>query len=175
MDTLTPAERSRVMRAVKDRDTTPERVTRSVLHRLGYRFRLHRAELPGKPDIVLARHRQVIEVRGCFWHGHDCGRCRIPATRREYWIGKIERNRRRDQRTVRQLRRLGWSVLVIWECQTADEEALASRLARRMPPLRPGRAVSTRRPRPRRSSTRAAGSVRRANSPAKGNRRSAGR
>lgn len=129
-DTLTPIERSRVMRAVKSNDTTPELATRRILHRLGARYRLHAADLPGKPDIVLTRRRKIVEVRGCFWHGHHCGRCRIPATRRDYWLAKIGRNRQRDVRTVRKLRRLGWSVLVVWECQTTRTERLAERLRR---------------------------------------------
>lgn len=129
-DNISSAERSRVMRCVRSVDTRPERMVRSIVHRLGYRFRLHVRELPGTPDMVLARLRTVIEVRGCFWHGHACGRCRIPATRRGYWLDKIERNRRRDARTSRALRRAGWSVLVVWECETRQPQRLSARLAR---------------------------------------------
>jgi DNA mismatch endonuclease (patch repair protein) len=91
---------------------------------------LHVRALPGTPDLVLARLHTVIEVRGCFWHGHACGRCRIPATRRGYWLDKIERNRRRDARTSQALRRAGWSVLVVWECETRRPQRLSARLAR---------------------------------------------
>ncbi|MBX7072778.1 MAG: DNA mismatch endonuclease Vsr [Pirellulales bacterium] len=129
-DNITSAERSRVMRCVRSVDTRPERMVRSIVHRLGYRFRLHVRELPGTPDMVLARLRTVIEVRGCFWHGHACGQCRIPATRRGYWLDKIERNRRRNARTSRALRRAGWSVLVVWECETRQPQRLSARLAR---------------------------------------------
>lgn len=129
-DNISSAERSRVMRCVRSVDTRPEMMVRSMVHRLGYRFRLHVRALPGTPDLVLARLRTVIEVRGCFWHGHACGRCRIPATRRGYWLDKIERNRRRDARTSRALRRAGWSVLVVWECETRRPQRLSARLAR---------------------------------------------
>lgn len=118
-DTFTPAERSAIMRAVRSTDTSPELRVRRLVHRLGFRFRLHVADLPGKPDLVLPRHRKIINVHGCFWHMHECGRCRIPATRREYWVAKLERNRQRDQRVARELEALGWRLLTIWECQTA--------------------------------------------------------
>lgn len=130
MDTLTPTDRSRVMRAVKSKNTEPERITRSILHALGYRFRLHVQDLPGKPDIVLPKYRTVVEVHGCFWHGHSCGRCRIPATHRDYWISKINRNRKRNSRTSRELKRRGWTVIVVWECQTRNVRTLRRRLAR---------------------------------------------
>ncbi len=106
-------------RVVRSKDTTPELMVRRLVHRLGYRFRLHVKTLPGTPDIVLPRLRKIIEVRGCFWHGHRCGRCRIPHTRRDYWLAKIARNRKRDVRSLRRLRREGWQVLVVWECQTS--------------------------------------------------------
>lgn len=98
------------------------------MHSKGYRYRLRDKSLPGTPHIVLPRRRKVIEVRGCFWHGHTCGRCRVPRTRRAYWLAKIERNRRRGRRTLAALAKLGWSVLVIWECQTRDPTKLAARL-----------------------------------------------
>jgi DNA mismatch endonuclease, patch repair protein len=127
-DTFTKAERSRIMAAVRSHDTTPELVVRRLLHRLGYRFRLHVKELPGTPDILLPKHRTVVEVRGCFWHGHTCGRCRVPATRREYWLAKIARNQQRDRRTVAALRRAGWRVLVLWECQLREGSEVANRI-----------------------------------------------
>jgi DNA mismatch endonuclease (patch repair protein) len=130
---FTPAERSRVMRAVKSANTTPELIVRRLVHALGYRFRLHRRDLPGQPDLVLPRLGKVIQVHGCFWHRHHCEAGRsTPATRLDYWTAKFERNVQRDRRNLRELRRLGWSVLVIWECQTraAKRAALESRIAR---------------------------------------------
>ncbi len=132
-DQFSPAERSRVMRAVKSGDTTPELIVRRIVHSLGYRFRLHRRDLPGQPDIVLPRLGKAIFVHGCFWHRHACDAGQsTPATRLEYWQAKFDRNIARDRRTLRRLRREGWSVLVVWECQTrtAKREALTSRLER---------------------------------------------
>lgn len=127
-DTVNASERSRIMAAVKSKNTAPELVVRRLIHRLGYRYRLHVSTLPGTPDIVLPRLRKVIEVRGCFWHGHHCGRCRVPQTRRDYWLAKIERNRMRGRRMLSGLRKLGWSTLVVWECQTKHPERLAETL-----------------------------------------------
>jgi len=121
VDTLTPEQRQRCMTAVKGKDTTPEMVVRRLVHGLGYRYRLHVRGLPGTPDLVFVSRWKVINVHGCFWHMHQakgCGRCRIPATRRAYWKAKLERNRLRDQRAERALRRMGYSVLTVWECQT---------------------------------------------------------
>ena len=125
----TAEQRSRIMRAVKSRDTAPELAVRRLVHGKGYRFRLHRKDLPGNPDIVLSARRKVILVHGCFWHGHRCARGdRQPKTNRAYWALKITRNRKRDTRNRRMLRTAGWSVLVVWECQLKD----ATRLARRI-------------------------------------------
>jgi DNA mismatch endonuclease (patch repair protein) len=121
------------MRAVKSGDTTPELVVRRLVHALGYRFRLHRRDLPGQPDLVFPRLGKVIQVHGCFWHRHACEAGQsTPASRRAYWNAKFARNVERDRRNLRKLRRLGWSVLVVWECQTraAKREALRQRLAR---------------------------------------------
>ncbi len=120
------------MAAAKSKDTTPEMVVRRIVHRLGFRYRLHVKALPGAPDLVFPRLRKVVIVNGCFWHRHTCGACRIPASRRSYWVQKIDRNARRDQRTRRKLRKLGWQVLVVWECQTkrAKREQLTVRLIR---------------------------------------------
>jgi DNA mismatch endonuclease (patch repair protein) len=117
---------------VKSRDTTPEMIVRRLVHALGYRYRLHVRSLPGAPDLVFPRLRKVIFVSGCFWHMHSCGRCRIPTARRGYWTKKLERNRARDKRVQRALRRAGWGVLVVWECQTlaAGRERLRARLKR---------------------------------------------
>ncbi len=128
---FSPAERSRVMRAVKSGDTTPELVVRRLVHSLGYRFRLHRRDLPGQPDLVFPRLGKVIFVHGCFWHRHACDAGQsTPATRLDYWQAKFDRNVARDRRTLRRLRRLGWSVLVVWECQTraAKRDAIRKRL-----------------------------------------------
>ena len=107
-------------------------IVRGIVHKLGYRYRLHVRALPGAPDLVFPRLKKIILVSGCFWHGHTCGACRIPATRRSYWVAKIDRNAARDRRTRRALTRLGWRVLTVWECQTrrARREILTRRLER---------------------------------------------
>ena len=117
-DNISKAERSRVMAAVKAKDTMPELVVRRLVHAMGFRYRLHDASLPGCPDLVFRRLRKVIIVNGCFWHMHPCGRCRIPASRRGYWLNKLTRNAARDKQSLRALRRAGWRVLTVWECQT---------------------------------------------------------
>lgn len=126
MDRITPAQRSANMRAVRRTDTAPEMQVRRLLHGLGYRFRLHRRDLPGTPDIVFGPRKKAIFVHGCFWHGHDCKRGRLPASRQEYWGPKIERNRRRDQAALDRLAEIGWIPMVLWECQL--NEGLADRL-----------------------------------------------
>ena len=131
MDKVPADQRSRNMAAVRSRDTKPERIVRSALHSLGLRFRLHQASLPGTPDIVLRRHRTVILVHGCFWHGHKCRRGQPPKTRTQFWLPKLERNRVRDRRQVKELKSLGWRVLIIWECESKDEAKLMTRLTRR--------------------------------------------
>jgi len=116
---MTSAERSEQMRLVKAKDTKPEMAVRRLVHRLGFRYRLHSKDLCGKPDLVFSSRKKVIFVHGCFWHGHDhpaCKLARIPKTNRDYWISKIERNRIRDKETCNQLGNLGWTVLTIWEC-----------------------------------------------------------
>ena len=120
------------MAAVKSRGTTPELLVRKLVHSLGYRYRLHVRSLPGTPDLVFPRLRKIINVNGCFWHMHDCGRCRIPSSRRSYWIAKLRRNAARDKRTERELRRAGWRVMVIWECQIGPsrEGRLRARIVR---------------------------------------------
>ena len=123
------------MRAVRSRDTKPEMIVRRLLHRLGYRYRLHRKDLPGTPDIVFGPRRKVIFVHGCFWHGHSCPRgARLPATNVDYWRRKIDRNVTRHAKQTEQLRAAGWATLVIWECQTAPEQALLERLRAFMGP-----------------------------------------
>jgi DNA mismatch endonuclease (patch repair protein) len=129
-DVFTPEKRSAVMRRVKSRDTTPERLVRRLLTELGVRYRLHRADLPGKPDIVMAGRRLTILIHGCFWHGHDCARgARQPKQNADYWLAKVGRNRMRDADTLARLTALGWRVETIWECEMKDKPALKQRLA----------------------------------------------
>lgn len=132
-DVFTTEQRSAVMRRVKGANTKPEMKVRRFLHARGFRYRLHGADLPGKPDIVLPKYGVVVFVHGCFWHGHPgCPRSALPATRRDYWETKIGRNRQRDARNARALRKAGWRVLTAWECRIRDErtlEALARKIA----------------------------------------------
>lgn len=125
-----PSEtRSRTMRAVKSRDTTPETIVRRMVHGMGKRYRLHRDDLPGKPDLTFPRLKKTIFVHGCFWHGHDCKRgARPPKENADYWAKKISRNKERDARAQTALLAMGWDVLVIWECQLKDREAINDRL-----------------------------------------------
>lgn len=128
-DVFDAAKRSAVMRRVKARDTTPERRVRKLLTGLGARYRLHRKDLPGSPDIVLPGRRLAVFVHGCFWHGHDCPRgARVPKANRDYWLAKIGRNRTRDAVTTAALHAQGWRVETIWECDLKDEAALLERL-----------------------------------------------
>jgi len=125
--------RSDIMRAVKRANTAPEIIVRQVLHALGLRFRLHRRDLPGSPDVVLPRFRTVIFVHGCFWHRHpDCRYTTTPKTRQEYWLPKFAANIERDLRKEAQLQELGWRVLLVWECETKQREELTLRLRREL-------------------------------------------
>jgi DNA mismatch endonuclease (patch repair protein) len=128
VDTLSPAERSRVMSAVRAKHTRPEMVVRSLVHRLGYRFRLHRKDLPGCPDLVFPRRRAVIFVHGCFWHGHPdpaCPLARKPKSRLDFWLPKLKNNEVRDSANLARLAERGWRVLVIWECELRDTGRVA--------------------------------------------------
>ena len=130
MDTVSPEERSRIMSHVKGRDTTPEKRVRSLLHSMGYRFRLQRADLPGKPDIVLPKFKTVIFVNGCLWHRHPgCKRATLPKSNAEFWRQKLEKNVARDRRNIQTLKDLGWYVLIIWECELKDTRTLQDRLS----------------------------------------------
>ena len=132
MDCFTAKKRSAIMSKIRHFDTPPERAVRSVLHRMGYRFRIHRRDLPGNPDIVLPRHKKIILVHGCFWHGHSfCtkGR-RRPKTNSNLWKAKIEGNAQRDRLNLKRLRRRGWKVLVVWECQVGKATAIPKMLER---------------------------------------------
>lgn len=121
------------MRRVRGKDTTPEKVVRSLLHRLGFRFRLHRADLPGNPDIVLPKYGAVVFVHGCFWHRHvGCPRASTPASRQEYWLPKFRRTVERDKEKHQLLRNAGWNVIVVWECELRDIAQLAARLSKQL-------------------------------------------
>lgn len=126
-----PETRSRIMRAVKGENTTPELIVRRLAFAMGYRFRLHRKDLPGKPDLVFPGKRRTIFVHGCFWHGHDCARgARMPKTHADYWQRKITRNRLRDAANLASLKSQGWRVAIIWECELTDLPKLRKRLAK---------------------------------------------
>jgi DNA mismatch endonuclease, patch repair protein len=127
----TPTElRSRIMRAVKGRDTGPEMLVRRLAFGMGYRYRLHRKDLPGKPDLVFVKRRKVVFVHGCFWHGHDCARgARLPKQNAEYWLQKITRNKERDAAHLAALKELGWRSLIIWECELKEPKKVAHRLS----------------------------------------------
>ncbi|MGD9664281.1 MAG: very short patch repair endonuclease [Novosphingobium sp.] len=123
--------RSRTMRAVKSRNTSPEIALRRLLHGAGYRFRLHRKDLPGSPDVVLPGRKSVIFMHGCFWHGHDCARgARQPKTNAGYWRAKISRNVERDAANITALHDAGWRVAVVWECELKDQITLVAKLNR---------------------------------------------
>jgi DNA mismatch endonuclease (patch repair protein) len=121
------------MSKIRSKNTKPEKAVRSILHRMGYRFRLHDKSLPGTPDIVLARYRAVVDVRGCFWHAHGCkvGR-KKPASNVDYWQEKFARNIARDRRNAVELKKLGWKLVVVWECELKKPEKLAAKLRRRL-------------------------------------------
>nr|WP_281406426.1 very short patch repair endonuclease [Rhodoblastus acidophilus] len=123
---MTPAQRSENMRRIRGKDTKPEMIVRRGLHRRGFRFRLHVASLSGKPDLVFPRYRAVIQVSGCFWHGHDCPMCRMPSTRPDFWAKKIAGNRDRDRRTEDALGAAGWRLLVVWECSLKGPARIAT-------------------------------------------------
>ena len=126
-DHLSPERRSAHMRRIRKTDTTPELVVRRIVHRLGYRYRLHRRDLPGTPDLVFSRLRKIILVHGCFWHQHNCRRgAKQPSTNRAYWLPKLAHNVERDMLVKQQLLDDGWKILVIWECQTKTPDVITS-------------------------------------------------
>jgi len=135
-DNLTPEERSWNMSRIRDKNTKPEIIVRSMLHRMGYRFRLHRKDLPGKPDIVLPKYNTVIFVHGCFWHQHEgCSRCTMPSTNMDYWENKFHRNKKRDIKVKKELEENGWKVMIIWECEIQENKIklLKNRLLKELP------------------------------------------
>ena len=128
-DVLTPKQRRKCMSNIRSKNTTPELVVRRVVHRMGCRYRLHRKDLPGCPDLVLPKYHKIIFVHGCFWHMHKCRYGKVkPATNAKFWQTKREGNVIRDKRNLRKLRKEGWKVLVVWECQTRNSEKLISKL-----------------------------------------------
>ncbi len=125
MDKISPERRSANMGRIRSKDTSPEVVLRRLIHRLGYRFRLHRRDLPGKPDIVFPSRRKIILMHGCFWHQHPgCREGRIPGSRPEYWVEKLKRNQLRDETNRALLEEQAWKILVVWECELRDEAAV---------------------------------------------------
>jgi DNA mismatch endonuclease (patch repair protein) len=130
-DTLTTAERSHRMSLVRGKDTKPEKLVRSMVHGLGFRYRLHVKGMPGRPDMVLARLKAIIEVRGCFWHRHaNCSLARLPKSRQDFWVTKLQANAARDLRNEQSLLAEGWRILIIWECETKYLDALRKKLGK---------------------------------------------
>lgn len=129
MDNLSRSERSENMRSIRSGDTSPEWRVRRIVHSMGFRYRLHVRDLPGCPDLVFPRLRKIVLVHGCFWHPHgDCRYSHIPKSNLDYWLPKLERNRARDKRNIAALRRMGWKVLIVRECEAADSARLSKRL-----------------------------------------------
>lgn len=131
MDRIDPERRSANMSAIRSRDTKPEMIVRRLVHSMGYRYRLHRKDLPGKPDLVFAGRRKVVFVHGCFWHQHpdqECRDARYPRSNQAYWQPKLDGNVRRDTANRQKLKDSGWDSLVVWECEIKDRDALAARV-----------------------------------------------
>lgn len=131
MDIFDKSKRSWIMSHVKGKDTKPEILVRSIVHRLGFRFRKHKSDLPGKPDIVLAKHRKVIFIHGCFWHGHKkCSRSSRPQSNKSFWVEKLDKNIARDKRTKRELELQGWKVFIVWTCETKNTFKIQNKIAK---------------------------------------------
>ncbi|OHB44581.1 MAG: very short patch repair endonuclease [Planctomycetes bacterium GWC2_45_44] len=131
MDVHSQQQRSFNMSKIRDKNTKPEMIVRSIVHRMGFRFSLHNKKLPGKPDIVLSRHKKIIFVHGCFWHIHNCKYGKVkPATNADFWTNKRQGNAARDKENIRKLKQLGWRVLVIWECQIRKPEKAVNSIKR---------------------------------------------
>lgn len=129
-DQFTSEQRSAVMRRVRSVNTCPELLVQQVVHRLGFRFGLHAQNLPGKPDLILKRQKKVVFVHGCYWHQHKCDAAKRPATNQRYWNRKLDNNVQRDKRNIYLLRRQGWRVLTVWECELRNTERVERRLFR---------------------------------------------
>lgn len=130
MDTLTPEQRRFTMRRVKSENTGPELAVRRIVHGMGFRYKLHDRNLPGRPDLVFPARRKAIFVHGCFWHQHSCAAAARPVSRSRYWNDKLDANIQRDRRNLKALRSSGWSILIVWECQIRRQSTLAGRLRR---------------------------------------------
>jgi DNA mismatch endonuclease (patch repair protein) len=128
MDNRTPEQRTATMRNVRGKNTSPELFVRKLIHRLGYRFRLHRKDLPGKPDLVFPSRKKAIFVHGCFWHAHGCRIGKPPKSRLDYWVPKLERNKERDGKNIEDMERLGWDTLTIWQCEIKFGEDIGSKI-----------------------------------------------
>jgi DNA mismatch endonuclease, patch repair protein len=129
MDVFSREKRSQIMSRVSGKNTKPELIVRSSLHNMGYRFRLHRSDLPGKPDITLPKFKKVIFVHGCFWHGHrGCRRSKRPSTNKKFWQEKLDKNMERDKLNIKNLKEFGWDVLVVWTCEVNDDRELKRKL-----------------------------------------------
>lgn len=128
MDTCTLEQRRMIMQSVGTKNTAPEIAVRRLLHRAGYRYTLHAAKLPGRPDIVFPARRKMIFVHGCFWHGHNCPRGQPPKSRTDFWQAKLDRNKQRDSYVIERLEQMGWKSCVVWQCETKDPTFLLSRL-----------------------------------------------
>lgn len=127
-DNRSPELRSKTMSAVRQKDTGPEMAVRQLLYGMGYRYRLHRKDLPGKPDIAFGPRKKVVFVHGCFWHGHGCAKGQLPKSRLDYWAPKIAANKERDEKRVRELDELGWESCTVWQCELTNIDVLALRL-----------------------------------------------
>ena len=128
-DVFSKNKRSEVMSRIRSKDTSPELLVRRLVHGMGYRYRLHVAGLPGKPDLVFSRFKKIIEVRGCFWHQHNgCADSHMPKSRMDYWGPKLARNVQRDKQNEEELRSMGWEILTLWECEITDAKSTAKRL-----------------------------------------------
>ncbi|CAO4175007.1 very short patch repair endonuclease [Methylorubrum populi] len=130
------------MQSVGQKDTGPELAVRKIAHALGYRFRLHRKDLPGRPDLVFPGRKKVVFVHGCFWHGHGCSKGRLPKSRPEFWVPKIEGNKARDHRAESKLAELGWESLTLWQCEAKNVEAITAKLVDFLGPLGAARATA---------------------------------
>lgn len=128
MDKISPERRSANMRAIRSQDTKPELQVRRLLHSQGYRYRLHRRDLPGKPDLVFSSRKSVIFIHGCFWHAHSCGTVRLPKSNSDYWFLKLRRNSQRDAENLAALEAVGWRVLTVWECELKEKDKVESKL-----------------------------------------------
>lgn len=130
-DTLSPSERSKRMSLIRGKDTKPEMLVRRLVHGMGFRYRLHHQGLPGRPDLVFPSRRKVVLVHGCFWHRHpdpSCKLARLPKSRTDFWLDKLEGNRRRDEAKAAALAEMGWQQMIVWECECGQKEQLANRL-----------------------------------------------